>query len=264
MNIERKKIYVNSLVLAGAFADTWLSQLVLNPDVARMLTDIHQFSSVSDRLATVAEGLSDKIAKERQKAIRQVMKEVDTLSQTTLDRVMAKVAIEREAAITQAVQEISNEQKKVIQGFIAEEARVRGVLSDLQQTLTSGNDLLVTTKLLLEKFKVDTASEESARPFDIREYRDTVAEVSSTAQDLTALVNSTNQFVNTVGIDQLLPKIVAAIDAAEDEGRKIIDHSFRQAVLLIIIWIVGYVIARIIVARATRRKAQPVAQIKEQ
>ena len=107
--------------------------------------------------------------------------EVDTLSQTTLDRVMAKVAIEREAAITQAVREISTEQQKVIQGFIAEEARVRGVLSDLQQTLTSGNDLLVTTKLLLEKFEVDTPSEEPARPFDIREYRDTVAEVSSTA-----------------------------------------------------------------------------------
>ncbi len=152
-----------------------MKNLTRNPDVARMLTDIHQFSSVSDRLATVAEGLSDKIAKERQKAIRQVMKEVDTLSQITLDRVMAKVAIEREAAITQAVREISSEQQKVIQGFIAEEARVRGVLSDLQQTLTSGNDLLVTTKLLLEKFEVDTPSEEPARPFDIREYRDTVA-----------------------------------------------------------------------------------------
>jgi hypothetical protein len=84
--------------------------------------------------------------------------------------------------------------------------------------------------------------------------------VSSTAQNLNALINSTNQLVNTVGIDQLLPKIVAVIDKAEDEGRNIIDHSFRQAVLLITICLVGYVIARIIIARATRQKAQPVTQ----
>ena len=248
-------------LLTGAFADAWLSQLLINPDVASMLVDINRFSTVSERLATVAEGLPDRISKERQKAIKQVMKEVDTLSQTTLDRVMVKVEIERKAAVRQIVEEFSNEQKKVIQGFIAEEERVRGVLSELRQTLSSGNDLLATTNLLLEKFEDDTPSDDPPRPFDIKEYRDMVAEVSHTAQELNTLVNSTNQLVGTVSLDQLLPMIVEAIDQAEDEGRKIVDHSFNQAVLLIIIWMVGYTLARIIIHYVTKRRAQTVSDI---
>lgn len=248
-------------LLTGFFADAWLSQLLINPDLNRMLIDFHQLSAVSERLATLAEGLSDNIAKERQKAIQQVMKEVDTLSQTTLDRVMAKVEIEREAAIKQVIEEFSNEQKKVFQGFIAEEARVRGLLTELRQTLLSGNDLLVTTNLLLEKFAVGAPSDTPSRPFDIKDYRDTVSEVSNTAQELTTLVNSTNQLVTSVGLEQLLPKIVEAIAQVEEEGLKIIDHSFRQAVLLIIIWMVAYILAKTIINYVTRQRAQKVADI---
>lgn len=88
---------------------------------------------------------------------------------------MAKVKIEREAAIKQIVEEFSNIQKNIILGFIAEEERVRGVLTELRQTLLSGNDLLVSTDSLLEKLDVGTPSEAPSRPFDIKDYRDTVA-----------------------------------------------------------------------------------------
>jgi hypothetical protein len=104
-------------------------------------------------------------------------------------------------------------------------------------------------------------SDTPSKPFDIREYRDAVTEVSHTAQELNTLVNSTNQLVATVGLEQLLPMIVEAIDQAEDEGRKIVDHSFRQAVFLIIIWMVGYTLARIIIHYVTKRRAQTVSDI---
>jgi uncharacterized membrane protein len=248
-------------LLTGLFADTWLSQLIINPDVKEMLADIHQFSAVSERLATVAEWLPDNIAKERQKAIRQVMKEVETLSQTTVDRVMAKVENERSAAIKQFVEEFSNERKKVIEDFLAEEERFKGVLTDLRNTLSSGNDLLVTTNSLLTKLDIGAPSDTPSEPFDIKDYRDTVAEVSNTARELTTLVNSTNQLVTTVGLEKLLPQIAEAIDQAEDEGRKMIDHSFRQAVLLIIIWMVAYILARTIINYITKRRTPTVADI---
>jgi hypothetical protein len=34
-------------LLTGLFADAWLSQLLVNPDVKEMRADIHQFSAVS-------------------------------------------------------------------------------------------------------------------------------------------------------------------------------------------------------------------------
>jgi hypothetical protein len=243
-------------LLTGILADTWLSQLMINPGVKDMLSDMRQFSEVSGRFADVAESIPENISVERQKAIRQVMREVDTLSQKTLDRVMAKVEIERQAAIKQLVGEIGKERKQAIDDFIAEEQRVRGVLSDLEQTLSSGNELLKTTNTLLEKFDVGTPSDEPSKPFDINDYRETVSEVSGTARELTTLVNSTNELVTNVGLDQLLPKIVEAVDQVEDEGRLIIDHTFRQGIFLILIWMVAYTVARVVVHRVTRRRAQ--------
>lgn len=243
-------------LLTGLFAETWLSELMENPDINKMQADIHQFSAVSERLATVAEWLPDNIAKERQKAIQQVMKEVETLSQTTLDRVMAKVEIERSAGIKQFFEEFSNERKKVIEDFLAEEERVRGVLTDLRNTLSSGNDLLGTTNSLLTKLNVGVPSDTPAEPFNIKDYRDTVTEVSSTARELTTLVNSTNQLVTTVGLEKLLPQIAETIVRMESEGKKIIDHSFRQAVLLIIIWMVAYILAKTIINYIVKRRAQ--------
>ena len=243
-------------LLTGILADTWLSQLMINPGVKDMLSDMRQFSEVSGRFADVAESIPDNIAVERQKAIRQVMREVDTLSQKTLDRVMAKVEIERQAAIKQLVGEIGKERKQAIDDFIAEEQRVRGVLSDLEQTLSSGNELLKTTNTLLEKFDVGAPSDEPSKPFDINDYRETVSEISGTARELTTLVDSTNELVTTVGLDQLLPKIVEAVDQVEDEGRLIVDHTFRQGILLILIWMVAYTVARIVVHKFTKRRAQ--------
>ncbi len=243
-------------LLTGLFADAWLSQLLVNPDVKEMRADIHQFSAVSGRLATVAEWLPDNIAKERQKAIRQVMKDVEKLSQTTVEQVMEKVAHERSAAIKQFVEEFSNERKKVFKDFIAEEERVRGVLTDLRNTLSSGNELLVTTNSLLTKLDVGVPSDTPSEPFDIKDYRDTLTEVSTSARELTTLVNSTNELFTSGGLEKLLPQIVKTIDQVEDEGRKIVDHSFRQGVLLIVVWMVAYVMARFIINLITKRRAQ--------
>jgi hypothetical protein len=78
-----------------------------------------------------------------------------------------------------------------------------------------------------------------SKPFDIKDYQDTIAKV-------TTLVESTNQLVGTVGLEKLLPELVKAIDQVGNEGEELIDHSFRQALLLILISMGAYVIARLI------------------
>jgi len=65
-------------------------------------------------------------------------------------------------------------------------------------------------------------------------------------QQATGLVETTNQLVGTVGLEKLLPELVKAIDQVGNEGEEIIDHSFRQGVLFILIAMGAYVIARLI------------------
>jgi hypothetical protein len=52
------------------FGELWLSRLLDNPDVAKILEDLSRISNASNRLAATANSLPDRISKERKAAIR--------------------------------------------------------------------------------------------------------------------------------------------------------------------------------------------------
>jgi hypothetical protein len=47
--------------------------------------------------------------------------------------------------------------------------------------------------------------------------------------------------------ERLIPEIANAMDRAESEGEELVDHTMRQAMILIGVWLVGYVIARLLI-----------------
>jgi hypothetical protein len=229
----------------GNFAEVWMSQLLVSPESSKILADIHTFSSVSERLAKVAEQMPNQImmdvSKIQKQTVNQVMADLNKWSDVTLEKVMADVAIEREAFINQFMNRLFGEQKIAIEALLAEEQRVTGLVTELRKVIEGSNNLLLTADTLTDKFNVGQPSAEpkDSKPFDIMEYQDTIAEV-------TTLVESTNQLVGTVGLEKLLPEFVKAIDQVSNEGEEIIDHSFRQGVLFILIAMGAYVIARLI------------------
>jgi hypothetical protein len=232
-------------LLTGNFAEVWMSQLLVSPESSKILADIHTFSSVSERLAKVAEQMPNQImmdvSKIQKQTVNQVMADLNKWSDVTLEKVMADVAIEREAFINQFMNRLFGEQKIAIEALLAEEQRVTGLVTELRKVIEGSNNLLLTADTLTDKFNVGQPSAEpkDSKPFDIMEYQDTIAEV-------TTLVESTNQLVGTVGLEKLLPEFVKAIDQVSNEGEEIIDHSFRQGVLFILIAMGAYVIARLI------------------
>jgi len=232
-------------LLTGAFAEVWMSKLILNPEAQKILADIHTFSEVSTRLATVAEQLPDQVMKDvsklQKQTVNQVMTDINKWSDATLDKTMDKVAVEREAFINQFMDRLIGEQKIAIEELLTEEKRLTGLVTELRKTIEGSNNLLLTAGTLAEKFNVGQPSAEpkDAKPFDIKDYQDTIAEV-------TTLVESTNRLVGTVGLEELLPQLVKAIDQVGNEGEEIIDHSFRQAVLLILIAMGAYIFGRLI------------------
>ena len=232
-------------LLMGNFAEVWMEQMIVNPEAQKILADVHTFSRVSERLANAAEQLPNQIMKDvsklQKQAVKQVMTGINDWSVVTLDNVMAKVAIEREAFISQFMNRLIGEQKIALEALLAEEQRVTELVTELRKAIEGGNNLLLTANTLTEKFNVGEPSTEpkDSKPFDIKDYQDTIAEV-------TTLVESTNRLVTTVGLEKLLPEFVKAIDQMGNEGEELIDHSFRQALLLILISMGAYVIARLI------------------
>jgi predicted ATPase len=68
-----------------------MSQLLVSPETKKILADVHTFSTVSERLATVAEQLPDKVMKDvsklQKQMVNQVMKEFDKWSEKNLNDV---------------------------------------------------------------------------------------------------------------------------------------------------------------------------------
>jgi hypothetical protein len=80
-----------------------------------------------------------------------------------------------------------------------------------------------------------------------------VAETSKTTDKLSTLVDKINILVNSDGAEQLLPQISKVIVTVGDKGEQIVDRTFRQAIILILIWLVGYVMSRLIFLRLSKR-----------
>ena len=232
-------------LLTGNFAEVWMSQMMVNPEAQMILADIHTFSRVSERMAKVAEQMPDKIMKDvskiQKQTVTQVMADINTWSDVTLDKVMAQVAIEREAFIKQFMDRLFGEQKIALEALLTEEKRLTGLVTELRKAIEGGNNLLLTANTLTDKFNIGQPTDEpkDSKPFDIKEYQDTIAEV-------TTLVESTNRLVVAAGLETLLPQLIDAIDRIEGEGEELIDHSFRQALLLILIAMGAYLVARLI------------------
>jgi hypothetical protein len=232
-------------LLTGNFAEVWMSQLLVSPETNKILADIHTVSTVSERMATVAEQLPDQLMKDisklRWQTVNQVMKGIDEWSEKTLNDVFARVAIERGEFISQFMDRLIGEQKNALEAILIEEQQATALVTEIRKAIEGSNTLLLTANTLTEKFSVGDPSAEpkDSKPFDIKDYQDTIAEV-------TTLVESTNRLAGTVGLEELLPQLVKAIDQVGNEGEEIIDHSFRQGVLFILIAMGAYVIARLI------------------
>jgi len=237
--LAERGMYLSTRIplMSGFFADVWLSQLAANPAARGLLDDAHAFAGASERLTSVAEQFPVQLAEERKETILQLIREASTLRDQTMNRLFDGIAVERERTIEQ---------------FVAEEQRLGGVLTELRQALAEGNELVLSIGDLLEAF--DTAdqgtaqaqSREPPKPFDIDDYRHTLVEAGATIRDLNSLLGSTQQLLDSHGASELLPQLATAIDKAGDESRSVADHLFLRSLLVILIALTGYVIARLV------------------
>lgn len=205
-------------LLAGYFADVWTSQLLISPELKELLTDLHRFVDVTENLPK-------------------------------------NFARERQALIEQAMDRLAEERKNTIDDFLAQEPRLKGVLTDIKQASTEANQLMIS----LNSFTnwLDTETPEGQEPFDINEYKETASEIAAAGAQLNSLVEALDRFLNSPGVEKLLPEIENAINAAGDEGEVLIDHTFRQTALLILIGFVAYIIARLTVNYFSKKMENP-------
>ncbi len=85
------------------------------------------------------------------------------------------------------------------------------------------------------------------KPFDIGEHQKTLVELSNSAQELTKLLTALERVSSNSAVNQLLPQVAKAIDKAESEGEELASHTMQLMLVIICVWFVAYVIARLLI-----------------
>jgi hypothetical protein len=230
-------------LLTGLFGSVWFSQLVKHPDMEKILNNVSQLTAVSERLTAVVEQLPDRISVERDATIKQAMGSINDLTMTSIDQTAKIITQEREASIDQLMQGLSDERKQIVADFISEEAKLRGLLAELRLTLNASNDVIVSADSLVKGLNLEPSKAKEAaipgKPFDILEYQATLREASHTI----AQVDDVLKTLDKMGLQSMLPEIIAAFESVEEKGQAWVVFAFLLGIVLILVFLVGSVIA---------------------
>jgi hypothetical protein len=140
--------------------------------------------------------------------------------------------------------------------MLRQQAELRDVLAQLQTTLAAGSETaaavdstVVSLDRLLARFPGREPGEPAeGRPFDITEYSAAAAEFTTTARQLTELIEA---------LGKEGEPLAAAVSGGVEVGRDLVDHLFWRALLLGFLLLAGALAAalvyRAIAARLARR-----------
>ena len=116
-------------------------------------------------------------------------------------------------------------------------------LADVSQ-LSQGTAGLAT---IAEKLPDQIATEREAT------IKQLIGEVSAVRKETIADVMAEVQRIE----ERLIPEIAKAMDRAESEGEELVDHTMVRAIGLIAIWLVGYIIARLLIQYFSNKMRAP-------
>jgi hypothetical protein len=216
-------------LMTGQFVNLWLSSWTHNPDVEKILDDLHKFSEVSERLADATETLPEQIAAERVAAVEQITSGVTQVSNDSIRQFMEGLALERQ---------------KMFRDLIEQEKELRGLLTVLRDTLTEGNKLVASINTLTGGPEPGPSDAES-EPFNIKDYEATLQAASGTAQSLGELVVALDRLLTSPGWEKRMPELLDLVDRTQSETEETLNHAFMLGALFALMSIAVVLLAAI-------------------
>jgi len=178
----------------------WRGQLLMAetlslPESQKAIANMDSTVESVEKLAALAEGLPNVIANNRAQAI----KEAGDVLGEQVTRMEQIVAGER-AAVMQGV---AAEREAVLEAFDERHEEAKAVLTELRGTIQAADELSKSVRGVLVEVKSLTGDERAeaggppGRPFDIREYQETIVSATGTLKELNGAVQSAKELVDS-------------------------------------------------------------------
>jgi len=203
MLAERSFFYLKRLpLIITASAFQFYYDIAASEEAAQLRANIQTFADSAESLARVADEMPDRIAE--------------------------RVAVERDAAIKQVQEAIAVERDAFFQSLDTEEPRMRGLMSELRQTLDSAT-ALVDAVAVLKPRETDVAK----KPIDINDIRAVVEQTTLAAGGLNQLVQSVDRVLAPDDMETRLTQLDLMLGQAQQRGQEIVDRAFQLGAMLI-------------------------------
>jgi hypothetical protein len=194
--------------------------------------------------------------------VKQVLEEVARVTRSTeafaqlADRVPQLLTEQRQAAIQQLLDGLQAERTNFLAGLASQEQKTGSLLAEARQTLEAGNDMALSAQSTVQELREfvsevspHTTNATPGRPFDVREYGATAAQVGMMAKDLQNLL---------AGVNQSLPELQHLQQQAVRQTAGLLYQAFWLGLALIFVLLPGAVLAGLAFQRlAAKRKISP-------
>jgi len=170
---------------------------------------------------------------------------IESISKTA-EGLPALVDAQRQAAIDQIFEGVTAQRDALLAELDSRDERIRSLLAELRETMDAGGEMgksLTGTIQSLDAFvhyvsppKDPNAPASAGKPFDPLDYGQAAGQVGSMARDLNELLRSANSTA---------PALAKISSGAGDDMRRVVDHAFWMGVVLILVFLVGFVLARL-------------------
>ena len=172
----------------------------------------------------------------------------DVARELGLDRMLA--SLERAStAMTQAAQtasafpdQLDQQRVRLVSDLRSEADRLgtlareyRGAFEAASTTAATADQAFQTFGSVMARFETAGGQTQPARPFDITEYSRTAATIGETAASLSMLLGQVERTLDSPGVAHVSPQLAAALDDADERGRRLLYTAFALAAGLILL-----------------------------
>jgi hypothetical protein len=175
--------------------------------------------------------------------------------------VLERLPAERDETLTKVSRLIAMERKNFLDEIVPHEDRLQGVLTNLRETLVEANKLVVSVDSLAIRYvpaqdqsRNPTLAVAEQKPFDIKDYQQTVSGVTESVRETQKLVLALDQILNSPGWKERLPDLLSTIDRAGKQGENLVEFSiYRVAVFMLVfifvLFLLTFILVRYLLAR---------------
>jgi hypothetical protein len=177
--------------------------------------------------------------------------QVELLVSQLADQPESKQILSNAQRLVSSVEILSETSKQLPQQltnlFVSEERRVRDLLGEARQTLSTGHEMAASVNAAIKsldefvRFVTPTNSTSgpstNSQPFNVLDYGRAAAQVAEAARELNGLLNAMNKTT---------PHLAKLSQEATDRADWVLNRAFRLGLILILVFLAGLVLAGLI------------------